>query len=656
MLLFLPLVSFYAWLRVYRFAVPGLRERILVAAAWWTLCLVAITEQLSALQVIRRQTIAVAWIITTALTFMADFLLTRQRHRPCAAATGSANWEALQKKDWFLLAASIAILALTGMTALIAPPNGWDVTLQHMPRVMEWAAQGSVGLFPTNYYVQDFAPPLAEWTMLHLYLLHGSDRFVNLVQWFGCAGSALAISLIAKEFGCAIRCQLIAVLFCLTIPQGILSASGAKNDWTVALWLSISVLLILRWQRDPRWFYIVTLGIALGALILTKGTAYAFGPPVAVALLFVTPRPAWRKLPAACLIAAAIMLMMNAPHWSRNYAMDRSVLGMPAPDVEGRLKYAADRITPATAASNVLREASIHFGTPVDSINRRTTSAVRKIIHILGVNPDDPALIRPGPLFAIPTYSLDEYLAGNPVHLLLTATAFVIVLFAMRKMPHEAALAIGIIVAFILYCMVFKWEIWAARLHLPLFVLACPVVAAVFDRGYPRATFFLALALFVMALPPLLFNSIRPLVSSNGIRTLLHRPPDSRAYSIFFRSRDEMYFAESADLEPSYLPAGEAARKISCAHIGLDTTNQPFAYGYILTGMINDRGPLRDFRYVSVTNLTYRFTSRIDRQPPCMVLCIRCLHDPEKLAEYSATLPKMQSFGTLLLFSRPVQQ
>lgn len=653
MLLLLPLLSGYAWLRIFRLDTARLRERLPIAAVWWTLSLILITELLSAFDAVRRDTIAIAWCATAAVTFAVDFLLTRRRRLETGAESfrRSDIAKVLRTTDWFLLGSSVAILVLTGITAVVAPPNGWDETLQHMPRVMQWLAQGSVALFPTNYYVQDFAPPLAEWMMLHLMLLQGSDRFVNLVQWFGSLGSALAVSLIAEELGCAIRGQLMAALLCLTIPQGILGASGAKNDWLVACWLAIAVFLILRWQRDRRWLTAVTLGIVLGALILTKGTAYVFGPPIAVALLFVTPRNAWRKLAPACLLAASIMVLINVPHWVQNYRLGHSILGLPTPDVEGKLKYTADRVTPVTAAANILRETSIHFGTPIVAVNRRMTVVVRQMIRAMGVDPDDRALIRPGPAFAIPGYSLDEYLAGNPLHLALIIVSFGTVLFRLRIMPREAALAAGIVVAFVLYCAVFKWEIWAGRLHLGLFVLACPIIAVVLYQKYPKATRVLAVLLLAMAIPPLLLNSTRPLVSSNALRAMLHRPLDPTANSIFSRSRNEMYFAESADLEPSYLPAGEAAQKISCTHIGLDTTNRPFAYEYILMGIIDNGGAPRDFRYTGVTNLTSEFTSMIDRQPPCMVLCIHCLHDPASIARYSARLPEIQSFGSVMLFS-----
>lgn len=655
MLVFLPLLNWYAWLRLFRFDMPRRRERLLVASVWWTLSLVLITELLSAFDAIRRDTVAIGWCVTAAIIFAADFLRTRLRggsgvdeSRPDA----SYPWENFRKTDWLLLGSSVSILALTGVTALLAPPSGWDETLQHLPRVMQWLAQGSVGLFPTNYYVQDFAPPLTEWTMLHLMLLQGSDRFVNLVQWFGSLGSALAVSLIAEEFGCRIRGQLLAALLCLTIPQGVLSASGAKNDWLVAFWLAIAVFLILRWQRNPRWFFVVTLGIAMGSLLLTKGTGYVFGAPVFLVLLAITPRPAWRKIPAAVLLSASIMVAMNAPQWSQNYRLGHSIFGLPAPDIAGMYRYRVDRVTPKEIAANLLRETSLHFALPTEALTQREAGLVRRSILVLGANPDDPGQIRPDRRFEIHPYSLDEYYAGNPVHLVLAVLAFLAIGFSLRSMPREAALAIGVTLSFVLYCAVFKWEVTDARRHLGLFVLACPLIAAVMDRRYPRKGYIFALLLVILALPDALFNATRPLAASNAFRAVLHRPPDPTANSIFFRSRDEMYFAESNDLESSYLPAGEAARNLACTHIGLDTADRPFAYEYILMGIIDNGGPLRKFRYLEVKNLTSKYTSKIDLQPPCAVLCIDCQHDPARIARYSSQFPNAQYFGDVVLFSK----
>lgn len=81
-----------------------------------------------------------------------------------------------------MIAGVSLISVLVGITALVSPPNGPDQLQYRLPRVIGWASRLSAGFFPTHYYVQLVAPPLAEWTMLHSYILSGGDHFVALAQ------------------------------------------------------------------------------------------------------------------------------------------------------------------------------------------------------------------------------------------------------------------------------------------------------------------------------------------------------------------------------------------------------------------------------------------------------------------------------------------
>lgn len=471
MLLVLPIAAYAMWFLFFEPLYTNRREAALTAAAWWTLQLVVLTEALSFGRVLTQGPLAAAWLCTTLL-LTAVLVVTRRSRSKNPTGAGRADMTlslcALGTLDRLLLAAMLLIGGLVGITAIVSPPNGSDQLQYHLPRVVEWASRHSVAFFPTHYYVQLFAPPLAEWTMLHSYVLTGGDRFVNMVQWLAFAGSAISVSLIAKELGAKVRGQILAAFICVTLPQGILAASSAKNDWVLSFWLAAVVFFVLRWHRQPDWLSSCNAGISIGAALLAKGTVYVFLPPIIAAISVGVLRSKWRILLKHTPAVVAVIVVMNGMQWARNYSLGGSIIGLSSPDVAGKEKYTVDRISLPGITANVFRELAMHMDTPVDALNDRETKAVRAIITKLGVDPDDRAFTNYSK-FEIPHqyFHHDEFYAGNPLHLALTAFAFAVLLVSWRGMTAPAFLALGIMVAFVLYCSLFKWEIWCARLHLP---------------------------------------------------------------------------------------------------------------------------------------------------------------------------------------------
>jgi hypothetical protein len=340
---------------------------------------------------------------------------------------------------------------------------------------------------------------------------------------------------------------------------------------------------------------------------------------------------------------------MNAPQWARNYSLGGSILGLTAPDVAGKEKYSADRITVAGAASNVLREGAMHLATPFDAFNQRATHFVRALISHLGVDPDDRAFTNYSK-FEIPhQYFLhDEYYAGNPLQLVLAFFAFATALCVRRgSQASAAALALGIIGGFVLYCSLFKWEIWCARLHLPLFVIASAVIAVVMSHRFPRLTVAVVVVALISAMPSALCNSSRPILYSGGLRDGLRNRT-----SIFLQNRNALYFTQQRALKDSYLAATEIVKQERCEDIGMDTSVKPYSHEYPLMELSQDPRHDVKFRYVDVHNLSSKYANQSDLTAPCVVICPDCRDQKAKWDKYLPGLPAAHVFGNLVIFGR----
>ncbi len=184
--------------------------------------------------------------------------------------------------EWILLLAMTAIVVVLFVIAVVAPSNNVDAMQYHLPRALHWLQNGSLRHYPTARIMQDIRPYWAEATILHLRGLWGNDRPVNLVQWFSMLASIIAVTGIAKLFGCEKKNTWLAAIFTLTIPMGLLQASTAQNDYAAALWVVVLAYFVVlsRVRRLQRLEFIAF------ALQLRRGCSRK-------APSFRSPRPCW---------------------------------------------------------------------------------------------------------------------------------------------------------------------------------------------------------------------------------------------------------------------------------------------------------------------------------------------------------------------------
>src|ERR1017187_3380327 len=95
--------------------------------------------------------------------------------------------------------------------------------------------------------------------------------------------------------------QAFAALFCATLPNGILQASGAKNDSLLALWL-VCLLYFTARRNAP------FAGLAFRLALATKATAYLFAPPMLAILVLYRPPSLRTMLRMAGYLAGGALL------------------------------------------------------------------------------------------------------------------------------------------------------------------------------------------------------------------------------------------------------------------------------------------------------------------------------------------------------------
>lgn len=592
------------------------------------------------------------------------------------------------------------ILFVTFVIAFVSPPNNWDSMTYHMSRVAHWVQNGSVAYYPTHIVRQAYSNPWAEFAITHLQVLGRTDRFANLVQWFSFLGCIIGCSLIAESLGAGRRGQVYSAVFAATIPMAILQATSTQNDLTVSFWIVCFAYFGLRLARpDPagsraaRVLSPTMAGACVGLAVLTKGTAYVFVFPLLACLLIYI--AVARRLGSIAVRAAmitvilVIALSLNAGHLARN-----NEFGSPVTGASDMPEVMNDAFTPQVFLSNLVRNATIHiYGKP--AFLRDAMDRVVGFIHsALGIDENDPRTTFPGTQYAAGDPVIyHEDLAGNTVHLALALLSFLFILLSAGLRRNRTALLYMsmLVVSALLFCLLFKWQPWHSRLHLPLFVLFSPLIGLVLEAvdtaaiarfarkwryllavpvlggiavtafllpHWPgiRTSYRVALAAFlltlVLVLVPLLTRHkptnwitvlclalivlASPYVLANMSRPLLGKG------SVLTTPREELYFASRPALMDSYMQCAGSIRESGARDIGLIIGED--SYEYPLWALL---GNVQEARYriehVDVTNSTAAAEAPSGFKPELIVLT--GVSRPDEFTDEYGTYVLARTFG-----------
>ena len=583
MLTLLPLLSFLFLGLTSMSRGCDFRTAVLAASVMWGVLFAAVTELLGLVNGIALAPLIAVWIgINVVLTSIVAHRLRRSRLR-----SRVCGWRLVPRADSMAVMVFAAGIVVTeAVIALRAPPNTWDCMSYHMSRVAHWIQNRSVAFYPTHILRQNHQMPWAEFAVMHLQLLSGGDRFANMVQWFSMLGSALGVSVIARELGARGCVQCLSSIVCLTIPMGILQATSAKNDYALSLWCVALVVFLMKTIRAPSAGNMALTGASLGLALLTKGTAYVYAAPLLIlgaAGMLARRRKQWLK---AVAVIAGMAFILNAPHYSRNFRLYGSPLG-PAQEGRKQYSYANERLSIPITVSNLIRNLGLHLTTSSEHVNRLVE---KSIYAILGEEVNNPSSTWGETVFRIRTLSCHEERTGNLAHALLIMLSAAIILLSRSRSGGQRVYVAFVLMAAVSFCAFLRWQPWHNRLHLPLFVLAAPIVALGVSAlsESPRILNGFGMVMMAAAMPWLLCNPSRPLIAGR---------------SIFSKGRIEQYFADRALLTAPYRGAVDYVAKQGIRNVGLlvDADDYEYPLWVLLQGAYR-----KEFRleHVGVRNLS----------------------------------------------------
>ena len=624
--------------------------------------LTLIVELSSVFHTLNRTTLFIFWLVTDLVLVI---VCLRQRSRRSAATEPAAmfgNDPALNAAgSWpldgkLLLAGSILIVSVLFLIALLTPTTNGDSLSYHLARMAHWIQQQSVEHFPTDDTRQLEFGPWSSFVMTNLFLLWGNDRLLNLVQWFAMVSSAIALTWIVEQL--QVLCKKdspaannderakkrligLTCVLAVTLPIGIVESISTQNDYTTAFWvLCLFSLAFCLWRAPLNPYYMAGAGLAAGLGVLTKATTYLYTAPLLVA------GGVWWTLKIrgvrqdssserqrscrGCMLKSAIVFvlpfaLLNGGHLIRNY----SLFGSPMGSKQILALEKNGKISPAIAASNVIRNLALHTDTGAPWLTRTLNLCLRTAHGLTGQDLNDPASTYENcPFQFFEKLVLFDSVASCSVHLLITLAAFCILIFQPRRNIYLLIYALLAIAGFGLFCILLKWQIWHSRIHLTWFLLLVPIVALVAVERLPRWTFRLSsCALLIAGLVTVFENRSRPVLSKQ-----FWSLPREKQYLI---AHDKHLMEPLANLSDQIMRSGAAQVGLKADFCGIE---------YPLWIMLRNRGFRGRFDRCDVEHISSRI--RNGSLPPDVVVSEFSL-PPEVAAKAHFHIEKFGSLTVL---------
>jgi hypothetical protein len=397
-------------------------------------------------------------------------------------------------------------------------------------------------------------------------------------------------------------------VFAATLPMGIAQATSTMTDYVVAIWVVCvafeTISIVIRGGVGPAG--IVPLALAAGLAVLAKPTAFAYLAPFALVVAFTILR--WRGavgLLSSSVVATVLVLIVNGGYFGRNLLTFGSFLGP-----RGKIETHTNTVLNWKAvASNLIRNASLHAGTPWEPVNEVVFRGVIWTHLKMGISLTDPrTTVHEG--FQVAKPEPDENRSGNPVHAFAAVVALLLLCLAVVRGHREVSLPLlSLLLAassFLILSSMIKFSVFGSRYHLPFFVLIAAPIGYLAGRW--RSSWIVAGLAVGMAL-----------TSNSWLLHLDQRPllKDKKGYSVVTTPRESLYFMTGHFLEEPYRQIVGRIESASCSSVGIALGGDSAEYPY--WPLLDAPRPDLDMQWIVAGTPSAKY---VDSDfLPCAVIC-----------------------------------
>ncbi|ABS26015.1 hypothetical protein [Anaeromyxobacter sp. Fw109-5] len=516
---------------------------------------------LSALQAITRDGVLVAHLVPVIIALAASPRRVGDYVRSVPGALSKALAR-LGTPGVFVL----PLFVLLVLSAVRYAPNTWDSMTYHLARVAHWVQNRSVAPYPTNISRQVLLGPGAEYLLLVLQVVSGSDRLANFLQLFCWTVVVVAAPSLARIAGAPLVVSRWASPFVAGLPMLVLQATSTQNDLVAAV-LTVAILAAStpflhasgrRWRLAD----VVLLGISGAASLLVKPLAIIAALPVillaasgAAAAVLDGSRGRVRALSA---LAGGAALSLPLALGSLRTSLDAAA---------GRVQILAGYLFPVWGdwgerGVNIILGLMHHAVLP------------RSLASAIGVDVTQSCGTHPI-CFAV-VLMPHEDVVGNPAHAGVIALLLAVSAFSWTRLrPRVRASLVALTASWIVFHLFVRENAWVSRLQTPLFAWSVVALAALggAHRSRPRCV-ERTLGAAVLAL---LAHGL--LVAGMNI---------SRRPFGGITSRDDTYYSNRPDLKKSHDSVLHLLNSTNCDRLGLYIGGD--SWDYPLTWRAMQRG------------------------------------------------------------------